>query len=130
MVQGLLSFIPRNCDADHIARPCELRWIVAFKQEGFTPTESTDMKTLAVLLGAAAISLTFAAPASAQFFGGGFGGGGSISVTRSSTDAFGNRQSVTRRISNNGFGGVCRSITRRNSDGFGDSQSRTVRQCS
>lgn len=90
------------------------------------------MKTLAVLLGAAAISLTFAAPASAQFFGGGgfLGGGNSISVTRSSTDAFGNRQSVTRRITNNGFGGVCRSITRRNSDGFGDSASRTVRQCS
>jgi hypothetical protein len=89
-------------------------------------------KALAVLGAALAISFATAAPASAQFFGPSFGGGGggSISVTRSSTDAFGNRQSVTRRISNNGFGGVCRSITRRNSDGFGDSQSRTVRQCS
>lgn len=90
------------------------------------------MKTLAVLGATLAISFALAAPASAQFLGGGgfLGGGNSISVTRSSTDAFGNRRSVTRRISNNGFGGVCRSITRRASDGFGDSQSRTVRQCS
>lgn len=84
------------------------------------------MKTLAVLGAALAISLTFAAPASAQFFG----GGNSVSVTRTSTDGFGNRQSVTRRISSNGFGGRCMSVTRRNSDGFGDSASRTVRQCS
>jgi hypothetical protein len=82
------------------------------------------MKTLAVLGAALAISLTFAAPASAQFFG-----GGSVSVTRTSTDIFGNRRSVTRRISDNGFGGRCVSVTRRISDGF-DSASRTVRRCS
>jgi len=88
-----------------------------------------------ILFGLAAVALvsvSFAAPASAQFLGGGgfLGGGSSISITRSSTDAFGNRRSVTRRISNNGFGGVCQSVTRRASDGFGDTASRTVRRCS
>ena len=84
------------------------------------------MKTLAILGAALAISLTFAAPASAQFFG----GGSSVSITRTGTDIFGNRRSVTRRISDNGFGGRCLSVTRRISNDFGNSASRTVRRCS
>ena len=123
---------PFFCDGQHISRACDLRGWLAPSWEGLNPKDIKVMKTLAALGVALAISLSFAAPASAQFFGGGgfLGGGNSISVTRSQTDAFGNRRSVTRRITSNGFGGTCRSITQRRTDGFGDSASRTVRQCS
>jgi|KBSMisStaDraftv2_1062788.scaffolds.fasta_scaffold4240564_2 hypothetical protein len=73
---------------------------------------------------AALVSLGFVGNANAQFFG----GRSSVSVTRTFDDGFGDRRSVTRRISDNGFT-RCRSITRRASDGFGDRTSRTVRQC-
>jgi hypothetical protein len=80
------------------------------------------MKTIAVLGAALAISLTFAETASAQAFG----GGDSVSVTQTSTDAFGNRQSVTKRRNadgsesinitkgNIGISGNLRSVNRRN----------------
>jgi hypothetical protein len=109
------------------------------------------MKTLAVLAATLAISLTCAGTASAQRSDGGsvietrtstdaFGnqrsvtrrrnsdGSASVSVTRTGTDAFGNRRSVTRRITDNGSV-RCQTVTSRASDAFGDSASRTVRRC-
>jgi hypothetical protein len=78
------------------------------------------MKTIAVLGAALAISLTFAETASAQAFG----GGDSVSVTQTSTDAFGNRQSVTKRRNADGSASISKSTT----DAFGNRQSVTKRR--
>jgi hypothetical protein len=73
----------------------------------------------------AVVGLGFAAPASAQFFP---GGGFSSTSVQTGTDLFGNRRTLVRRVSDNGFT-RCRSITANTSNVFGGSSSRTIRQC-
>lgn len=81
------------------------------------------MKTLAVLAAALAISLACVGTASAQRFA-----GSSVSETRTITDAFGNKRSVTRRITDEG-GLTCQTVTRRSQNASGDTASRTERRC-
>jgi hypothetical protein len=107
------------------------------------------MKTLAVLAAALAISLACAGTASAQRFAGSsasetrtttdaFGNkrsvtrirnsDGSVTNTRSGTDAFGNKRSVTSRTTDEG-GLTCQTVTRRSKNALGDIASRTERRC-
>jgi hypothetical protein len=106
-----------------------------------------NYKTLSILGALALSSLMFAETASAQ---------GSVSITRTSTDTFGNRTSFTRRHNSDGSDSVsltrtgtdvfgnrksvtrttndngsvrCQTVTSRNSDAFGGSTSRTARRC-
>jgi hypothetical protein len=81
------------------------------------------MKTLAVLAAAPAISLACAGTASAQRFA-----GSSVSETRTTIDAFGNKRSVTRRTTDEG-GLTCETVTRRSKNALGDTASRTERRC-
>jgi hypothetical protein len=105
------------------------------------------MKTLAVLAAALAISLSCVGTASAQRFAGrsvsetritidAFGNkrsatrirnsDGSVTNIRRGTDAFGN--SVTRRTTDEG-GLTCQTVTRRSKNALGDTVSRTERRC-
>jgi len=107
------------------------------------------MKTLAVLAAALAISLASAGAASAQRFGGSCvsetrtstdawgnkrtvtrvrNSDGSVTDTRSGTDAYGNQRSVTRRTADEG-GLTCQTVTRRIKNASGQSASRTERRC-
>ena len=107
------------------------------------------MKTLAVLAAALAISLVSAGTASAQRFSGGsvsetrittdaYGNkrsvtrirnsDGSVTDTRIGTDAYGNKRSITRRTTDEG-GLTCQTITRRVKNASGDTASRTERRC-
>jgi hypothetical protein len=107
------------------------------------------MKTIAVLAAALAISLVSAGAASAQRFAGSsvsetrtitdaYGNkqsvtrvrnpDGSVTDTRIGTDAYGNKRSVTRRTTDEG-GLTCQTITRRIKNASGDTASRTVRRC-
>ena len=107
------------------------------------------MKTLAVLAAALAISVACAGTASAQRFAGSsvsetrttidaFGNkrsvtrirnsDGSVTNTRSGTDAFGNKRSVTRRTTDEG-GLTCQTVTRRSTNALGDTASPTERRC-
>jgi hypothetical protein len=74
----------------------------------------------------AVVGLGFAGSANAQFFPG--GGGFSSTSVQTGTDLFGNRRTLIRRVSDNGFT-RCRSITANTSNVFGGSSSRTIRQC-
>ena len=106
-----------------------------------------NYKTLSILGALALSSLMFAETASAQgsvsitrtrtdAFGNrtsmtrsyNSDGSDSVSVTRTGTDVFGNRKSVTRTTNDNGSV-RCQTVTSRNSDGFGGSMSRTARRC-
>jgi hypothetical protein len=73
------------------------------------------VKTLAILTAALAISLACAGTASAQT--------SSVSQT-TSTDAFGNQRTVTKRHNADGSESVSRSVT----DAFGNKKSITKRQ--
>jgi hypothetical protein len=114
-----------------------------------TPERERVMKTLAVVTAALAISLTFARIASAD----------SVSITRTSVDAFGDRNSVIQNtrtgidafgnrrsfhiISKDAFGNQrsviqnnsdngfvrCQTVTLRSADAVDDSASRTMRRC-
>jgi len=107
------------------------------------------MKTLAVLAAALAISLACVGTASAQRFAGSsvsetrtitdaFGNkrsitrirnsDGSVTNTLRGTDAFGNKRTVTRRITDEG-GLTCQTVTRRSQNASGDTASRTERRC-
>jgi len=107
------------------------------------------MKTLAVLAAALAISLASAGAVSAQRFGGSSvsetrtstdawgnkrtvtrvrNSDGSVTDTRSGTDAYGNQRSVTRRTADEG-GLTCQTVTRRIKNASGQSASRTERRC-
>ena len=81
------------------------------------------MKTIAVLAAALAVSLTCAGTASAQGFG-----GDSVTITKTGTDAFGTRRTVTRSRNSDGSESISKSVTddrgnrrsvtkRRNADG-------------
>src|SRR5262245_56986219 len=77
------------------------------------------MKTIAVLAAALAVSLTWAGTASAQGFG-----GDSVTITKTGTDVFGNRRSVTRSRNSDGSESISRSVT----DDFGNRRSVTRRR--
>src|SRR5262245_35752787 len=79
------------------------------------------MKILAVLASALAIVLASAGTASAQRFA-----GGSVTETRTSTDAFGNQRTVTSRRNSDGSASV--TDTRTGTDRFGNRRTVTSRR--
>ena len=89
------------------------------------------MKTIAVVTAALAISFACAGTASADsvtFTRNGVDAFGNNQRFTQSIDNFGNRRSVVRNDSDNGFV-HCRIVTLRSTDALGNSASRTMRRC-